>query len=107
MTSLKVTLFSEVTRGRPKARSSGNVQRSPTRRSPGPPLSVPSVSGAAAVSDVVTIDCDQLLAALGRLLLLPELVVLPAALVFPQLPVSAFRPEDTDGEDIDDITSMR
>lgn len=69
-----------------------NVQ--PTRRSPGPPLSVPSVSGAAAVSDVVTIDCDQLLAALGRLLLLPELVVLPAALVFPQLPVSAFRPED-------------
>lgn len=90
MTSLKVTSFSEVTR--PKARSSGDVQ--PTRRSPGPPLSVPSVSGAAAVSDVVTIDCDQLLAALGRLLLLPELVVLPAALVFPQLPVSAFRPED-------------
>lgn len=63
--------------------------------SPGPALPVRSISGGAAVSDVIPIDGDELLAALRRLLLLPELVVLPATLVLPQLPVSAFRSERT------------
>lgn len=63
--------------------------------SPGPALSVRSVAGAAAVSDIVTVDGDELLAALRRLLLLPKPVVLPATLVLPQLPVSTFRSERT------------
>ena len=62
--------------------------------SPGATLPVRPLSGAAAVSDVVSIDGDQFLAALRRLLLLPELVVLPTTFVLPQLPVSAFRSED-------------
>lgn len=63
--------------------------------SPGPALPVGALSGAAAVPDVVPIDGDQLLPALGRLLLLPEPVVLPATFVLPQLPVSVFGPDDT------------
>lgn len=50
---------------------------------------------ATAISDVVPVDGDEFLAALRRLLFLPELVVFPATLVFPQLPVSTFRSERT------------
>lgn len=57
------------------------------------PVRPVSRAAAAAVPDVVSVDGDKLLAALGRLLFLPELVVLPAALVLPQLPVPTFRPE--------------
>lgn len=64
--------------------------------SPRPALSVRSVPRATAISDVVAVDGDELLATLGRLLLLPELVVLPATLVLPQLPVPAFRSERTE-----------
>lgn len=63
--------------------------------SPGPALPERALAGAAAVPDVVPIDGDQLLPAFGRLLLLPELVVLPATLVLPQLPVPVFGPDNT------------
>lgn len=59
---------------------------------PGAPLSVLPVSRLPApVPDVVAIYGHQFLPALGRLLLLPEAVVFPAALVLPQLPVTTFR----------------
>lgn len=61
--------------------------------SPGSALPVRALSRAAAVADVVPVDGDELLPALGGLLLLSEHVVLPAALVLPQLPVSYLRPE--------------
>lgn len=63
--------------------------------SPGPPLSVGPVPGSSTIADVVTVDGDELLAALGCLLLLPELVVLPAAFILPQLPVPALGPAKT------------
>lgn len=63
--------------------------------SPGPALlPVRALPGAAAVPDVVAVDGDQLLPALGRLLLLPEPVVLPATFVLPQLPVSVLGPDN-------------
>lgn len=77
------------------------------RYRPGPALSVRSVSGAAAVSNVVAVDGDELLAALRRLLLLPEPVVLPAALVLPQLPVSSFGSERGDAISIHTLRLKR
>lgn len=62
--------------------------------SPGPALPVGALPRAAAVADVVAVDGDQLLPALGGLLLLPEAVVLPAALVPPQLPVASLGSEE-------------
>lgn len=73
-----------------RGRGTGGVSHSP-----GPALPVRALPGAAAVPDVVAIDGDQLLPALGRLLLLPEPVVLPATFVLPQLPVSVFGPDNT------------
>lgn len=67
-------------------------------RSPRPALPVRPLSGAAAVPDVVAVDGDELLAAFGRLLLLPEPVVVPATLVLPQLSVPTFRPVRADRE---------
>lgn len=63
--------------------------------SPRPALPVSSLSRATAIADVIAIDGDELLAAFGRLLLLSELVVLPAPLVLPQLPVPPLRSEGT------------
>lgn len=56
-----------------------------------PPLSERPFSVTAAIADVVAVDGDQLLAALGRLFFFSELVVFPASFVFPQFPVSSFR----------------
>lgn len=63
--------------------------------SPGSALPVRALSRAAAVADVVAVDGDELLPAFGGLLLLSKLVVLPAALVLPQLPVSCLGSENS------------
>lgn len=78
---------------RPSQHARGRTDRHRLTHTPKPALPVRSLSRAAAVANVISIDGDELLTALRRLLLLPELVVLPASLVLPQLPVSAFRPE--------------
>lgn len=53
-----------------------------------------SVTAAIAIANVITVNSNQLRTRFRGLLFLPELIMLPATLIFPQFSMSALRPGD-------------